>query len=346
MISKFGSLSDGFRPTKIHRRGTERTGVAAIGIFPPGLPGFNIGWRPALWPAGARQLFGRSKYGNNLPPIVYTDAGIGSTLVGTWAALGAMWQQVLGVGRSSETWSPITIMRDNRWSTRTNFWRWLCAGLSDPENFADVLFHSESTQNTGGYSNPELDALLERARVEQDVTKRIEMYQQAEADHRDDAPVLFTTTPFVFLVKPYVRVMSLPYDVPVERYYVVRGTWAYTCDGVKLIQLRLSSLTLNRTGFIICHVAIYHQMTNKAKRCLLTLYLFYPSQNRLFISCWASHPERNMDMHWRCESLSNERVNLSTSTLYTAIGRLLDQEWIERLFDEDEDSGPACRAES
>ncbi len=38
--------------------------------------------------------------------------------------------------------------------------------------------------------------------------------------------------------------------------------------------------------------------------------------------------------------LSGERVHLSTSTLYTAIGRLLDQELIERLSDEKQDAGP------
>ena len=65
-----------------------------------------------------------------------------------------------------------------------------CADYPDPENFADVLFHSGSNQNQGGYSNPELDALLEQARVEQDVTKRIAMYQQAEQMIVDDAPVL------------------------------------------------------------------------------------------------------------------------------------------------------------
>jgi DNA-binding PadR family transcriptional regulator len=45
------------------------------------------------------------------------------------------------------------------------------------------------------------------------------------------------------------------------------------------------------------------------------------------------------------KALSSQRVNLSTSTLYTAIGRLLDQELIERLFD-DEDSGPGLPRKS
>ena len=100
-----------------------------------------------------------------------------------------------------------------------------CADYPDPENFADVLFHSGSTQNTGEYSNPELDALLEKARVEQDVAKRIEMYQGAEQIIVDDAPVLFTTHSLSYqLVKPYVKgYVFTPIDVPIERYMWLEG---------------------------------------------------------------------------------------------------------------------------
>lgn len=45
------------------------------------------------------------------------------------------------------------------------------------------------------------------------------------------------------------------------------------------------------------------------------------------------------------KELSRDRVNLSTSTLYTAIGRLLDQELIERLGDE-ETNGPGLPRKS
>ena len=44
--------------------------------------------------------------------------------------------------------------------------------------------------------------------------------------------------------------------------------------------------------------------------------------------------------------LSKGRVNLSTSTLYTAVGRLLDQELIERLSDEEQDAGPGLPRKS
>jgi len=47
------------------------------------------------------------------------------------------------------------------------------------------------------------------------------------------------------------------------------------------------------------------------------------------------------------KELSRERVNLSTSTLYTAVGRLLDQDLIERLDDEDNgDSSPGLPRKS
>lgn len=46
------------------------------------------------------------------------------------------------------------------------------------------------------------------------------------------------------------------------------------------------------------------------------------------------------------KDLSRERVNLSTSTLYTAVGRMLDQDLIERLDDEDEDPNPGLPRKS
>jgi len=46
------------------------------------------------------------------------------------------------------------------------------------------------------------------------------------------------------------------------------------------------------------------------------------------------------------KDLSGERVNLSTSTLYTAVGRLLDQDLIERLDGDDDDPGPGLPRKS
>jgi oligopeptide transport system substrate-binding protein len=201
--------------------------LPAIGIYPPGLPGFNIGLKGLPYdPERARQLLAESKYGKGLPPIVYTEAGIGSSIGGDVAALAQMWKQVLSVEITVENLEPNyfydKIIAGQHGQIFGGGW---CADYPDPENFADVLFHTGSTQNTGDYSNPELDALLERARIEQDVSKRIQMYQQAEQIIVDDAPVLFTTHSLSYLlVKPYVKgYVFTPIDIPIERYLWLEG---------------------------------------------------------------------------------------------------------------------------
>jgi len=46
------------------------------------------------------------------------------------------------------------------------------------------------------------------------------------------------------------------------------------------------------------------------------------------------------------KDLSRARLNLSTSTLYTAVGRLLDQDLIERLSDDEQEGGPGLPRKS
>ena len=203
--------------------------LPAIGFYPPGLPGFN----PALEglpfdPQRALQLLAESKYGgvSGLPPIVFTEAGIGSDINLRTAALAQMWKQYLGVTITVENVEPDFYL-DQLYSGHHGqlFNGGWCADYPDPENFADVLFHTGTQQNTGNYSNPKLDQLLEAARTEQDVNKRIQMYQQAEQMIVDDAPVLFTTNSLSYmLVKPYVKGFVLtPIQISIERYMSLAG---------------------------------------------------------------------------------------------------------------------------
>jgi oligopeptide transport system substrate-binding protein len=203
--------------------------LPAIGPYPPGLPGFNYSLQGLPHdPEQARQLLAQSKYGgaDGLPEIVYTSSGIGSYVGLNVAALAEMWEQELGVRIKIENIEFNSYYRQifagNHGQIFGGGW---CADYADPENFADILFHSGSAQNHGGYSNPELDALLEAARVEQDVTTRIAMYQQAEQMIVDDAPVIFTTHSLSFeLVKPYVKgYVFTPISVPIERYMWLEG---------------------------------------------------------------------------------------------------------------------------
>jgi oligopeptide transport system substrate-binding protein len=170
----------------------------------------------------------QSKYGGpeGLPPIVYTDSGIGNYVGADVAAMAEMWQQNLGVTITVENIEYDhfydQIFSGNHGQLVRGGW---CADYPDPENFADVLFHSGSDMNSGGYSNPQLDALLEQARVERDVNTRMNMYHQAEQMIVDDAPVLFTTHSLSYeLVKPYLKgYIFTPISVPLERYLWIDG---------------------------------------------------------------------------------------------------------------------------
>jgi ABC-type oligopeptide transport system substrate-binding subunit len=145
---------------------------------------------------------------------------------GSIAALAQMWKQDLGVNITVENLEPNfyndQIHSGNHGQLLDGGW---CADYPDPENFADVLFHTGSTQNSGSYSNADLDTLLEAARIEQDVNKRMQLYQQAEQILVDDAAALFTVHWLSYeLVKPYVQGYVLtPIQIPIERYMWLDG---------------------------------------------------------------------------------------------------------------------------
>ena len=100
-----------------------------------------------------------------------------------------------------------------------------CADYPDPQNFLEVLFHSDSDQNRFGYAVPEVDALLDRAAVEGNPETRMSMYQEIERRILADwvAVPLWHSRAYV-LVRPYVKgyeltAIGIPIlqDVSIER---------------------------------------------------------------------------------------------------------------------------------
>ncbi|MFZ6026708.1 MAG: peptide ABC transporter substrate-binding protein [Chloroflexota bacterium] len=198
--------------------------IPAPGLYPPALPGYNPTLETLPYdPEAARQRLAESKYGKaaDLPPIVFTDSGYGSDVGLDVAAMVQMWQQNLGVTITIENIEPGRYRDEINLGEHGNLFSagW-CADYPDPENFADVLFHTDAEQNDSHYTNPELDALLEQARVEPDVARRMQLYQQAEQIIVHDAPVLFTVHDINrILVKPYLQGYVLtPISIPIERY--------------------------------------------------------------------------------------------------------------------------------
>ncbi len=201
-----------------------KVSIPAEGLYPPGLPGYNTELQGLSYdPEAARKLLAESSYGGpeNLPTVVFTTSGSGSDISADVAAKAQMWEQNLGVTIQVEN-----LESDKYYDLLAEGYHgqifsggW-CADYPDPENFADVLFHTGAEMNRGNYSNPELDALLEQARTETDVTRRIQLYQQAEQIIVNDAPALFVSHSLGFiLVKPHIQgYIFTPIDIALERY--------------------------------------------------------------------------------------------------------------------------------
>ena len=98
------------------------------------------------------------------------------------------------------------------------------ADYPDPEDFLDVLFHSNSQINQTGYANPEVDRILEQARVEPDQKARFDLYHRAEDLIVKDAPwvnLWFSGVGYE-LIKPYVKDFFLaPLVIPTLRYVYI-----------------------------------------------------------------------------------------------------------------------------
>ena len=190
-----------------------RKGLAAraAGFVPPGMFAYNETLEPSTFDLeAARQLLGESRYGGaeNLPPIesFADDDAI------HWA-----WREHLGLEVEAVSvfgFADFLERLDNEeFGVFTAGW---CADYPDPQNFLDVLFHSDSAENRFGYANEQVDALLEEASVEPDPTRRASLYQEAEQLILDDwVAVPLRHSNSYMLVRPYVKGFELtPIGVP------------------------------------------------------------------------------------------------------------------------------------
>ena len=202
----------------------------AYGVLPPGFPGYNanlvgLEYDPDL----ARQLLSESKYpdAETRPRIVITVPGTGGSIGLDMEVVIEMWRQELGVEVEIQQVEWATYLQDlnaNRFQAfGGSGWQ---ADYPDPQDFLDILFHTDSKQNHTSYSNPELDAILEQARTEPDVERRVELYHQAEELIVQDAPLLplwYTGEQYV-LIKDHIEDYRLtPMTIPKLRHVKFSG---------------------------------------------------------------------------------------------------------------------------
>ena len=186
--------------------------IPAKGILPPGFPGYNPDLQGYTYnPEKARQLLAESKYGPNLEgcptPILTTAGSFGSSVGLDLEVIQEMWRQNLGIEVETIQTEFATYLQDLVKRRFEMFQIGWIADYPDPENFLDILFHSESSNNHTAFDNAEVDRLLEQARVEPNEDVRYELYHKAEALIIEEAPWIplwYSGEQFV-LIKPYVQ---------------------------------------------------------------------------------------------------------------------------------------------
>ena len=100
-----------------------------------------------------------------------------------------MWKTNLGINieLQSQEWKVFQATRTAKnYEVARDGW---IGDYTDPMTFLDML-EKKSGQNNSGYNNSEYDKLVDAAKAEQDVTKRLELLHKAEDILMEDMPVI------------------------------------------------------------------------------------------------------------------------------------------------------------
>jgi oligopeptide transport system substrate-binding protein len=185
-------------------------GSPTLTWIPPGFPGYQEGeTRWGFGPDAANQALAESSYGSvaGLPKIVDTFGDTPRNRVrNEW--LVAKWKEVLGVDIELNPVEPTTytaLTKDRETAPQMYILGW-CADYPDPQNWLSVYWKTGAFGERIAYSNPEFDALVDRADTTVDPDARAELYQQAQDLLVSGAPVAFMWNNVnSYLVKPWVK---------------------------------------------------------------------------------------------------------------------------------------------
>lgn len=183
------------------------SGKPATSFIPPDMPGHDAKAEPNFNPARARQLLAEAGFpeGRGLPKVTMTFASVGNNpAVATM--LKEQWKQHLGVDVDLDPVDSKTLQdRVRAGQVQMTLVGW-GADFPDPENFLRPNMRTGTSNNRSKYSNPQVDALLDRGALETNRQRAVDLYVQAQRLVQEDSPDVFLLyTQTTVLRKPWVQ---------------------------------------------------------------------------------------------------------------------------------------------
>jgi oligopeptide transport system substrate-binding protein len=188
-------------------------GAPTLTWIPPGYPGYDKDEkRWGFDVAAAKKALSESKYvtADKLPPIrlTFSDSPRNRT---RYEWLAAQWKANLGV---SVTLDPVeattytALTKDIKTAPQAYILGW-CADYPDPQNWLSVYWKTGAFGERIGYSNKDLDAMMDKADVETNPETRMKLYADAQRKLLDDGPVAMAWNNVnTAMVKPWVKGMQ------------------------------------------------------------------------------------------------------------------------------------------
>jgi oligopeptide transport system substrate-binding protein len=178
-------------------------------FLPPGIPGSDPNSpKQNCDPVAAQKLLAAADFpgGKGFPKITLVYAQSSPAIASTAQLIRDQLRRNLGITIDLQERDGATL-RAELLSERVAFtigdWG---ADYIDPQNFLSMLLRSGARLNFFGYSNPQFDALCDKADAETDMARRIPLYQKADRMAMEEVallPLIYGTARI--LVKPYVQ---------------------------------------------------------------------------------------------------------------------------------------------